>query len=236
MTTHKPLILTTHMNYIKSLIVKFENEVKPWEITNFRGAVVSSMENCNILFHNHKEEGLRYSYPLIQYKRIRNKASIVCFGEGNDVISEFFTQSDLQLRIGDNIVDIKVEDIKAERTLVQIWEKPLIYQLNNWLPLNEENYIVYKNTEGIIERTRLLEKILLGNILSALKGLGIKIEEEIKCSMSDVSDPKIVSFKKVKLMSFNCKFSSNISLPQYMGLGKHVSVGYGILTRKFNNI
>ncbi len=220
------------MKYIRSLIVKFENEISAKDIIKFRGAIISSMEKANVLFHNHNEEGLRYSYPLIQYKRIRKKAAIVCFGEGTDVISDFFTQSYLQLRIGDDIFDLKPEDIKAERTLVQLWENPIEYRLRNWLPLNEDNYKTFVQTDSLIEKAQLLQKILLGNILSSMKGLNLTIQNNIQCVLTEISSPRIVKYKNVKLMSFDVLFSSNISLPQYLGLGKHSSVGFGILTKK----
>lgn len=220
------------MNHIRSLIVKFDNEISARDIIKFRGAVVSSMENSNVLFHNHNEEGLRYSYPLIQYKRIRKKAAIVCFGEGVDVISDFFTQCNLQLRISDNVIELITDDIKAERTLIQLWENPIAYRLRNWLPLNKENYTTFVNTDGLIEKAQLLENILNGNILSAMKGLNISIQGKIQSVISEISTPKMVKYKGVKLMSFDISFTSNISLPQYLGLGKHSSVGFGILTKK----
>lgn len=68
-------------NPVKTLVIKFNNEIYPDEIDCFRGAVIHAMDGANVLFHNHLEgAGLRYSYPLIQYKRIHRKAAIVCVG------------------------------------------------------------------------------------------------------------------------------------------------------------
>jgi hypothetical protein len=222
------------MNYIKTLVVKFSNEIGNREIIPFRGAVIASMDECDILFHNHKEEGYRYAYPLIQYKRIQKQATIICFGEGTDKIADFFTSKPLSLRINDKVEDVIVENLKAERTLIQTWNSPINYKLKSWLPLNGDNYKKYISTESLIERMQILEDILKGNILSALKGLGIHIEETIECHITYLSDAKMVKFKNVKLMSFDIDFNSNISLPQYLGLGKHCSVGFGTLYNKRN--
>ena len=204
------------------------------KISKFRGAIIASMDNSNVLFHNHEESGLRYSYPLIQYKVLDNKAAIVCVGEGTEVISNFFTNSNLNINIGDEPVSVELEDIKAERTLVQIWREPIMYRLLSWVPFNADNYKKYLQLTGIVEQTQMLEKILVGNILSFLKGVNIRIEDRLECHLRYVSEPRMISFKNVKLTSFNVDFSSNISLPTYIGLGKHPSVGFGMLVRKMN--
>lgn len=214
--------------------MRFSNEIENKEIQQFRGAVIASMEQCDVLFHNHTEEGYRYAYPLIQYKRIQKQATIVCFGEGTDKIADFFTSEPLSLRIKDRMEEVIVENLKAERTLVQIWVTPLHYRLKSWLPLNGENYKKYTQTDSLVERTQMLEDILKGNILSALKGLGVHMEEKIECNITHLSEARIVKYKDVKLMSFDIDFSSNLSLPQYLGLGKHCSVGFGTLSIKRN--
>lgn len=222
------------MNYIRTLIIRFNNPLTRDKLTKFRGAVVASMDNSNVLFHNHKEDGLRYSYPLIQYKVLDNKAAIVCVGEGTEVISDFFTNSELSINIGDDPVAVELEDIKAERTLVQLWREPIVYRLLSWVPFNAENYKKYLQLSGIVEQTQFLENILVGNILSFLKGVGIRIEERIECHLKYVSEPRSITFKNVKMICFNVDFSSNISLPSYIGLGKHPSVGFGLILRKRN--
>ena len=37
----------------------------------------------------------------------------------------------------------------------------------------------------------------------------------------------LTKYKNVKLMMFDAEFSSNVSIPDYTGLGKGVSIGYG---------
>ena len=66
------------MNYVKSLIVKFENELSQKAIPMFRGAVIAADNNLDdILFHSHDDDELRYAYPLIQYKTINGRAAII---------------------------------------------------------------------------------------------------------------------------------------------------------------
>ena len=88
--------------------------------------------------------------------------------------------------------------------------------------------------EGIVERTQMLEKILIGNILSACKGLGITVEGEITCKILQTSEPQVTRYKQLPYMSLDGEFKSNISLPNYIGLGKGASTGHGSINRDEN--
>ena len=75
------------MTKVKTLILKFENEIERYEISFFRGAVIAAVgKEEDVLFHNHEGDNYRYSYPLIQYKRIHGCAAIVCVNEGTETI------------------------------------------------------------------------------------------------------------------------------------------------------
>ena len=65
--------------YIRTLTVQFDANILYKEIPLFRGAVLKSMgDNADLLYHNHTGENtFRYSYPLIQYKRLGGKAARV---------------------------------------------------------------------------------------------------------------------------------------------------------------
>lgn len=220
----------------KTFIVKFKNEIEFYQIPFFRGAILRIIgQDAELLYHNHiGERKYRYSYPLIQYKRIHKKAAIFCIGEGVDVIGQYLSADKFEVHLGDNATLLEVETVVPHKTTVQLWDSVFKYNLNRWLALNTENYIKYQSIEDISERIQFLENILIGNLLSFAKGLGIEISSTIICKLLSLSDPFFVTVKGVKMMAFNLKFKSNISLPNYMGLGKHASFGYGTITRIYN--
>ena len=82
---------------IPYLIVRFENELAPYEVPAFRGAILAQVPKKLVLFHNHTDDGFRYHYPLIQYKRIKGRAAIVCVGEGTNEIEHFFLNEQLDM-------------------------------------------------------------------------------------------------------------------------------------------
>lgn len=220
--------------YINTLVIRFKNRIQPWGIPLFRGAIIEAVgENCSQLFHNHEGDGFRYNYPLIQYKRINGQAAIVCIGQGVEEIGAFFRNSNFSLKLGDKpSTTFEIESIIPHRTLMQVWNDSFHYYLHNWLPLNPENHQKYMEMEGIVERTQMLEKILIGNILSACKGLGITVEGEITCKILQTSEPQVTRYKQMPYVSLDGEFKSNITLPNYIGLGKGASTGHGIIAMK----
>lgn len=60
----------------------FNLRIQENELRLFRGAIIHLAGLEEILFHNHIEDGYRYSYPLIQYKIIQGHAAIICLEKG----------------------------------------------------------------------------------------------------------------------------------------------------------
>lgn len=217
---------------IQTLVIQFQNEISMREIPLFRGCVIHAMENANLLFHNHlDDDGLRYRYPLIQYKRINGRAALVCIGEGTEVIGEFFNCGDFSFQLGQRVVEMEIERVEAKHTLLQVWNTDFSYAARKWLPLSSENYRTYLSLEGMADRCAFLQKILIGNILSFCKGLDVTVEKEIKCVITDILDSNSYIHKGVRMMGFDVAFKSNVSLPDFIGLGKGVSMGFGMVVK-----
>lgn len=202
---------------IKTLLVRFRNTISHQELECFRGAVISAMKNANVLFHNHEEGGrLRYAYPLIQYKRTQQKAAILCLGEGTEAIGEFFAACKFDVRLGERATVLEVESVKANQSLVQVWDSLFTYRIRRWLPLNKENYETYSGLSGIVERCSFLERMLVGNILSFATGIELHFAQRVECRITELSEPYTVWYKGTKLMAFDAEFKTNVSLPDYV--------------------
>lgn len=217
------------------VVIQFANEIDSQRLVKFRGAVVAALEEKDILFHNHDNDRLRYAYPLIQYKCIHGKAAVVGIGKGVDVITNLLDVQDFHFSIGKETVEMKMEAVKSYDNEILLTEKPTCrYRLRNWLPLNTGNYAQFQNAVGLVERVMMLEDVLTGNILSFLKGNDIYIDRPIEVHITDIKGQHGVIYKKLRLMAFDIEFRTNISLPQYIGLGKSASVGYGVVTKITN--
>ncbi len=145
------------MNKIKLAVINFNCPISIDEINRFRGAVIKD-SGGNVLFHNHKGDNFRYAYPLIQYKRINKKASLVCLNDGTDAIHEFFKNSTLTLMLGGRQAEMEIENISVKQYTIQAWDKYFNYVLRKWIPFNQENYLKFKLIENDKEKISFLEK------------------------------------------------------------------------------
>ena len=222
------------MKYIRTLTVLTGAEIRQNEVPLFRGAVIHSLgDHPNVYFHNHLDgDKFRYSYPLIQYKRLGGKAAIVCVEAGVDIIGQFLTDVEGKLSIGDRQVACQTDSILPARILMQTWEEMFNYHIYRWLPLNSQNYQRYKGIEGVVEKASFLENILKANLLSMLKGLDIHLEKELIVKITQLGNPYLIHNKGVKLMAFNADFKCNLSIPNNIGVGKNASIGCGTVRQK----
>ena len=219
------------MYKIPTIVIQFNNEIEPQAIPFFRGAVIASLEKKDILFHNHDEDKLRYSYPLVQYKRIHKKAAVMGVGKGIEAISQLLSAGDFHYQIGNEKVDMQIQAVNAyDNEIILTGNADNRYRIQNWLPLNTDNYKQYQETDNMVDRIHILERVLIGNILSFLKGVGIHMEDQIVLSITNITSQHAVTYKNVKLMGFDIEFKTNITFPQYIGIGKNASVGCGVIS------
>ena len=102
--------------------------------------------------------------------------------------------------------------------------------LTPWLALNEKNYEKYQKLGEWIKRKELLKKILIGNIISMSKSLGYTVPEPIKANINKLKEVQ-TSLKGTTMLGFLGTFSVNFEIPDYWGIGKSVSRGFGTVKR-----
>ena len=219
-------------NITKTLIISFQNKIQEREIAFFRGAIIDLSKNkSNILYHNHISNSFNYTYPKIQYKRINEKAAIVCIKEGIEAVEDFLSKDQYTFRLGEKRINMTIESISFKNYDIKAAEKTSYYQINRWLPLNSKNYQNYLKLEKLSDKISFLENILTANLLSFTKGIGLYIDSEITCELIQLSEPHLITHKKIQLMSFDAEFKCNLSIPNYIGIGKSASLGFGIVTQ-----
>lgn len=217
------------MNPTRITTALFKNQISDEEIPFFRGAMIR-LSGDDALFHNHNVDGFNYMYPLVQYKRIKGAAAVVGINQGAEVVERLFaTESVFPCQLGNRNVELKLASIRTESLFSCCDESDNTYRIRYWLPLNSKNYKEYQRAEGLIERIAMLEKILIGNVLSFGKGIGIHFEFPVTCHILELENPGLSRYKEVELMSFSAVFQCNVCLPENVGLGKSSSVGYGIV-------
>lgn len=217
---------------IRFLRIQFEPEIAAFEIPAFRGAIASKAGLEHVLFHNHlNDKDLRYDYPVIQYKRIGINPAIVCVDYGVDEIHHLFSTQNLTIHIGDRPLELGVKNLQMHQYTLQVWEKSFHYRLYNWLALSQENYQRYHSIQDELERIEFLESILTANIIAFAKGVKWDVDRTIRLRIDEVMRAKLVPYKSQRLMAFDLTFRTNVFLPDFIGLGKGVSLGFGTVSQ-----
>jgi hypothetical protein len=183
----------------------------------------------DILIHSHGDGDLLYSYPRVQYKVTDSEVSILGLAEGVGVVKGIPRFEDITL----GHEDVKIFDIRlSERESilgVSGTQRDYCF-LTPWLALNEKNYEKYQRLGSWAARKELLEKILIGNIISMSKSLGYTVPAPIKANIHNLKEVK-TSLKGTPMLGFLGTFSVNFEIPDYWGIGKSVSRGFGTVKR-----
>lgn len=196
----------------------------------FRGAVIKKVGHENVAFHQHLSDNkFLYRYPLIQYKQINRKAAIMCINYGVDEIHKFFEQTNRDLPVSGRVLDMSIDHLRMNNYTIRIAEQKTTYKLRNWIALNQANYIEYNRLTGVAEKALFLENLLKANILSFAKGIEWTVENPIEAKIQEITSSHTVTLKKQKVNAFDLLFTTNVFLPNYIGLGKSVSLGFGMV-------
>lgn len=223
------------MSDIRVVTALIDTKISAAEIPYLRGSVIRFSEG-NLLCHNHQDGNFRYAYPLVQYKRTNGRATLQGINQGAETLMALLAKVDsgLTLQLGNRTAEIGFIDIRSETFPLECLPEgeSLTYSLSHWLPLNSENYLAFQQNESLTDRIALLESILVGNILTFAQGVGVYFDQQVICRLLELSSDGLVSYKGVRLMAFSATFCCNVRLPELIGLGKAVSMGYGIVRKQ----
>jgi hypothetical protein len=198
------------------------------DATKLRGFFATSF-NEHALLHQHVTDKLIYKYPLIQYKMINRNPLVLGINEGADVLKEVYDKFN-EIKLGESTYSIMERGITLKSEEFGCADQILSYRfVTPWLALSQENYPKYLDASWE-ERKDLLRRILVGNLLSASKGLGYVAKEHIRLEVGRMQD-EICLLKGMKVTGFRGEFTTNFAIPDFMGLGKSVSRGFGAVTK-----
>jgi len=198
--------------------------LSPRDAHKLRGYIGDRFREQNLL-HNHLENGrLRYAYPLVQYKVIAGRPVILGVEAGGQALQRVFFKLD-QLHLADRAIPLREKHIQTRREPFGAQAEAIAYRFHTpWLGINQKNLAAYRNGDPR-QRGELLERVLVGNLLSMAKTLDCFVAERLQVQARLYPAP--VNFKGQRMAAFLGEFSVNFRLPAWLGLGKSCSRGFG---------
>lgn len=215
---------------VASLYFDKPEATSDFQSKDLRGAIAGLYPN-EILLHQHTEDGtVKYNYPLVQYKNVQGNCMLVGIENGAKLISNLNLVGET-IELSHEKYRVLKKDVSLQESLYGITKTISFYSfLTPWLALNERNYEQYQKLENWAKKKEFLGKILIGNIISMSKGLGYTVPEPIKANISNLREVQ-TSLKGTPMLGFHGTFSINFEIPDYWGIGKSVSRGFGTVKR-----
>ena len=183
------------------------------------------------LLHNHYADGTtRHRYPLVQYKVLEGVPTLVALDEGAELLNTLFLQMKT-IQIAGQTYEVNTKHIRYQPVEVAYADTLHTYQFQTlWMALNQENYRKYSQQDEPAQAA-MLNKILVGNILSFFKQLGVFLEPQQRLMAKLDVTPRSTQFKNQSMVAFAGTLIVNAVLPDGIGIGKAVSRGFGTIKR-----
>ncbi len=210
---------------ILKLILSLDSDLNKSDAEKIRG-YLGNLFWDNPYAHNHMESGFVYRYPCVQYKIVDNACMLIGFNEGLDILEKIFFNLK-RINLSGKWQDILTKGMESYTSTFSLTSDQITYTfLTPWLALNEKNYERYQKLGTWAKRKKLLESILIGNIISISKSLGYTVPEPIKANIGRLKEIQ-TRLKGTPMLGFLGTFSVNFEIPDYWGIGKSVSRGFG---------
>jgi len=186
------------------------------------------------LFHNKRSDGKSLARgSRIQFKVINGELYILGIGEGAEFLESFHWPDQITFPIGYTGKKIIMSKYLVDVINADFEETDFMsYRtLTPYLALNQSAYEHFKEL-GEDERRIFIEQRLQNHILSAAKWCGVWLNHRVKTQLIQMRRVKSVEVKKsLKFVGMDVMFETNTHIPDFIGIGRFVSRGYGTVVK-----
>lgn len=197
-----------------------------------RGYFGNLFKEHSPLLHNHYEDGtFRYRYPQVQYKVIDKTPTLVGILEGSELLTQLFLKIN-EIDIEGLKYQVHSKNISQENVNCGYSNEIHEYQFKTlWYALNQANYKEYSQLKNQAEKEAMLNRILIGQMLSFFTNIELQLKPEERLMTKVKVSERSSQLKGNRLIVFKGSFVSNAILPNHIGIGRSVSRGFGSIER-----
>lgn len=209
-------------------LVLGHEKLSPADVPRLRGFFANEFPHFIELHHHIHDDKFLYSYPLVQYKTIKNTPNIIGIGTGVEILKKIYDNIH-HLQIANHTIPITEKQMIQSDNDFGLTNDLQFYQfLTPWLGLNQNNYRQYQRANST-EKIELLQRILVGNLLSMSKAFQYIVPDRIYVAAD--TRLRLTHLKGTELSGFLGYFATNFNIPDYLGIGKSVSRGFGTVKK-----
>ncbi len=173
--------------------------------------------------------GFIHRYPVLQCKQVRNDLIVTGIGQGADFLCRYSRDQDF-LGDGGSRCRITARDPEVRPELFGITDSECTYEfLTPWLALNQQHAKKFYDLKGKPERDSFMQKLLTSHLQMFAKSLDLRTTDLITCEAKVKFRHERIDRENVII--FLGKFRTRLRIPDYLGIGRSVSLGYGTIKR-----
>lgn len=186
-------------------------------------------------FHHHTPNGKSIARGAkIQFKLINQELYLLGVGEeGVAFMQSFQWPQEIKIRFGNTMhtVLMTYESLKTDLAKFSLTPSLIYRTISPYLPLNQQAYSRFRKISDA-ERRLFIENRLKLHILSAAKWCGVWVKHQITTSLIAMRLCHPIKVKKsLTFAGMNVMFETNTEIPNFMGIGRFVSRGYGTVVK-----
>ena len=172
-------------------------------------------------------EGFIHRYPVVQCKQVKNILMVIGAGQGADFLQELCGSKE-ELPCKNTCCSITGRDREIRKENFGISDEIHTYEfLTPWLALNQQNAKKFYDLKGKPDRDAFMQKILTGHLRTLAKSIDYDLPEPLTCTSR-------IRFKRERIHQENVivflgTFGTNLTIPDYLGIGQSVSQGFGTI-------
>jgi len=225
----KDNLLLVHYKHIKNSSRIFSSSVRQYFVDNYP----------HPLFHNHDVLGksiYRSKGSPFQFKVINNEVFILALNEGVEFAESFQWPNEMGMPLGRTglVIELALVSKSKRQATFQPTEFQCYRNISPYIALNQEKYKAYLTLSEKDRRT-FIENGLANHILTAAKWCGITVNKEkhvIKTQLIQMKEGRPIKIKdNLSFTPFEVMFECNTEIPDYLGIGRFVSRGYGTMVK-----
>jgi hypothetical protein len=187
-----------------------------------------------LLHHQENAAGFIHRYPVVQCRQIKNTLMVTGINEGAEFLKSRSDDHD-EIGTAENTCIIREKSPAIQKAEFGIFSTNQSYEfITPWLPFSQENNRKFYLLKGKEERDAFIRTMLVGNILTLSKSLGYTVSEPVTADINMHFQKERIDGASVIILSG--KFSLPFFIPDYFGLGRSVSAGYGVIRKRVQKL
>lgn len=216
------------MTTLNLLKVSFDMPIQHSELLAFKKAFQAGFTT-----QTQPQDSKKPAYPMLQFKTRyetgKLQPMVMVLGDKIGAVREILTRERLEVRFRDRQEQLKVYHSKWLPFELSTKEELQEYQLFKYHAFNQENYQIYQRLKDEVERQEFIRCLLEKHFGAFVKGIGWKPDPPIQIQDLQIKRQQLRPYRSYQAHCFDLSFRTNLWVPEHIGLGKGVSLGFGVL-------